>query len=256
MAARRAPRLLVALALAACSLGEDSPALDGEVPSTQTTTAETTTTRPTTTTTRPACPEVDLAPSERGKVQRSVDVDGDGRADVAQTFPNELATVTLVIELAAGGGATLELEVDEGSDPARLGGADVDRAGGEELWLRVGSGAATLILGLYRLDGCDLEVVRYPNGDPVELPIGGSVANVAGAECAPGREAVDDPEADLVVYEGRLITSPEADEYEVTVTEHRLADGVLTPSPNGPRTERTKPDLGIVAGFHCGDIDV
>jgi hypothetical protein len=256
MPGRRASVLLVAVALAACSLGEDSPALDGEIPPGVTTTTETSTTRPNTTTTRAACPDVELATSEAGTAERPVDADGDGEVDVAQSFPNDDGTISLVVDLAAGGGAREVLASDDGFPTALLGGADVDGDRGDELWLRVGSGAATLILGLYRLDGCDLEVVTYPNGDPVELPIGGSVANVAGAECASGRESVFDEEADLVVYEGRLVPGGAADEYEVTTTEYRLEDDVLTPSPDGPHTETSHPDLGVVAGFQCGDLAV
>jgi len=247
--------LLIAVALAACSLGEDSPALEGEVPPSETTISEpsTTTTRPTTTTS-PACPEVERATSDEGEVERALDADGDGEEDVAQMFADDDGTRSLVVGLSAGGGA-VEVLPDVGEEVALLGGADVDGDGSDELWLRVGSGAATVVLALYQLEGCRLEAVVFPNGDRVELPIGGSVANVVGAECASGRESVVDREADLLVYEGRLVPGA-ADEYEVTTTEHRLDRAVLTPSPDGSRTETSQPDLAVVAGFRCGDLDL
>jgi hypothetical protein len=237
------------LAPVACSRGSDDPTLQGEVP---TTSATTTTTRPTTTTTTgPACPAVDRYTGEAGLAEHRADVDGDQRTDVAQSFPTAGADdrVTLLVDLAAGGGATTEVDSEPGFPAALLGPSVLERDDHQELlWVRVGAGASTVIVGLYWFDDCGLAPVTFPGGEPVELPVGGSVGSVAGAECGSER----DPDADLLVREGRL----DGDEYEITTTEHRYADGRLTPSPGvEPSVSRTD-DPSTAARFRCGDVEL
>ncbi len=233
-----------------CSSSGDDPTLAGDVPTTASTTS---TSRPETTTSAPACPSVFPAADEVGLVERAADVDGDGRSDRVQSFPltgEGAARVALLVDLAAGGGGRVDLEAQPGLAPALLGATALDQQDPQHLlWVRVGAGASTVIVGLYRLDGCELAPVRRPNGDPVELPVGGTVRTLAGAECGSGL----DPEADLVVYEGR---SADGDAFDVTATEHRYADGVLSPSPDvDPVTERTD-DPARYGRFRCGDVEL
>jgi hypothetical protein len=233
-----------------CSRGDDAPALVGDVPTTASTT---TTTEPAPPTTAPAaCPPVDRAPEGDGAVERRADVDGDGRPDLVQSFPTPGRTgrVTLLVELAAGGGAALELESEREPSTALLGTAIVERVDRRHLlWVRVGGGASTVVVGLFWLDGCALGPVVDPSGDPVELPVGGSVRSVAGAECG----SLLDPQADLLVYEGRSV---DGREYAVTVSEHRYEGGTLTPSPEAaPRTDTTD-DPTQASRFRCGDVEL
>ncbi len=233
----------------ACSTGDDDPTLVGEVPTTVSTTA---TTVRATTTTAPACPMVSASTAD-GTVEHEGDVDGDGRRDLVQSFGSDgdgPATVTLLVQLAAGGGATLEVGSAGGAAVELLGTAAVDRVDGRHLlWVRVGAGAASTVVGLYWFDDCELAPVELPNGDPVELPIGGTVRTVAGAECGSRL----DPEADLILYEGR---SNDGDRYDLTVTEHRYADGLLTPSPDSePVRERTD-DPSRASRLRCGDVEL
>jgi hypothetical protein len=117
------------------------------------------------------------------------------------------------------------------------------------LWVRVGAGAASTIVGLYHLDGCGLAEVTFENGDPVQLPIGGTVGTVTGAECASGI----DTEADLLVRQATLLTNQR---YEVVTTEYRWEDGVLTLSPvSAPAVTQTD-DPEAIAGFECGDLQL
>jgi hypothetical protein len=244
--------VLAATSLAAtiaCSRESDDPTLQGEVPTTASTT---TTTRPTTTTTTgPACPAVDRHTGEAGVAEHRADVDGDRRTDVAQSFPTADGDdrVTLLVDLAAGGGATVEVDSEPGFPAALLGLSIVERDDRQQLlWVRVGAGASTVIVGLYWFEDCALAPVTFPDGEPVELPVGGSVGSVAGAECGSQR----DPEADLLIREGRL----DGGEYEITTTEHRYADGRLTPSPGvEPSVSRTE-DPSTAARFRCGDVEL
>jgi hypothetical protein len=192
-----------------------------------------------------------VASAEDDTVEHEGDADGDGRPDLVQSFGSDgdgPTTVTLLVQLAAGGGATLDVEAEGDAAAELLGTAVVDRLDGRHLlWVRVGAGAASTIVGLFWFDDCELAPVELPNGDPVELPIGGTVRTVAGARCG----SLLDPEADLIVYAGR---SADGDEYEVTATEHRYADGVLTPSPESePVTERTD-DPSEASRLRCGDV--
>jgi hypothetical protein len=236
--------------MASCSSGDDDPTLTGDVPTTRRTT---TTTEPAPTTTQgPACPPVETAHGEDGLVERRADVDGDGRDDLVQSFraPEGAAQVTLVVELAAGGGAALDLESARDAPTELLGTAVVERLDGRHLlWVRVGAGASTVVLGLYWLDRCDLRPVVLPNGDPVEVPVGGSVRSVSGARCG----SLLDPQADLIVYEGR---SDDGRQYELTVSEHRYDDGVLTPSPEADPSTETTNDPSEASRFRCGDVVV
>ena len=242
--------LVVALCLAAgCSRGDDDPTLAGEVPSSSSTT---TTTIRETTTTAAACPEVEPAVERDHRVEHDGDVDGDGQVDLVQSFPtsDDATTVTLLVQLAAGGGATLELESEHDLPTALLGTSVVERLDPAHLlFVRVGTGASTVVVGVYWLDGCTLAPVELPNGDPVELPIGGSVRSVSGARCG----SLLDPGADLIVYEGR---SSDGREFELRVTELRYDAGVLTPSPEAPPRTETTHDPSEVSRLRCGDVEV
>ena len=243
--------MAAALVLLGCRSADDGT-LEGEVP--RTTSSSTTTTDPAdaTTTTAPACPAVERHAAGGGVAEDEGDVDADGAVDFVQSFPTETGrSVTLLVDLAAGGGASTEVGAGDDFPVALLGAEVVDaRADGRALlWVRVGAGASTTILGLYHLDGCTLAAATFENGDSVELPIGGTVGTASGAAC--GSDI--DPAADLLVYEATLISGRE---YEVVTTEYRWEDGMLVTSPEGaPTVERTD-DLTDVAGFRCGDLSL
>ena len=63
-----------------------------------------------------------------------------------------------------------------------VGGADAGGDAAEEIWVRVGSGASSTILALFRFRECELVAVTL-NGEPAELPVGASVANTSGVTC-------------------------------------------------------------------------
>ena len=148
---------LVFVASAACSTDGDDPALDGAVPTTDADATSSSTSRPSTATTARACPSVERARDLEGLVDQVGDVDGDGRPDIVQSFPED-DHVTLLVDLAAGGGATTEIAASEDTAVELLGTEVLDAAhdGREVLWVRVGAGASTTVLGLHHLRGCSL----------------------------------------------------------------------------------------------------
>jgi hypothetical protein len=237
--------------VAACSRGDD-PTVEGDLPTTEPSEATTSTTRATSTTIEAACPPVERYVGDEDTEDEG-DVDGDGRADFVQSFPTstDSTTVTLLVDLAAGGGALVELPSEHLAPTILLGTEVLDaRADGREvLWVRVGAGASTTILGLYHLDGCSLEPATFENGDLVELPIGGTVGTASGARCG----SLADPAADLLVFESTNISGRE---YEVVTTEYLWQDGQLVRSQDGAPTVTRSDDLSEVTGFRCGDLSL
>jgi hypothetical protein len=246
-AAGAAIAVLVVLA-AACSRGGDDPTLNGDVPDVETSdTTSSTSSSITSTTVGAACPAVERVRNREGLVEQSADVDGDRAADVVQSFPDG-DHVTLLVDLAAGGGATARLRPSEDVPVALVGAAVLERLDGRDvLWVRVSAGASTTVLGLYHLEGCSLEAATFQNGEPVELPIGGTVGTASGARCG----SLMDPEADLLVYEATLI---DEHEYEIVTTEYRWQDGQLVLSPEGAPTVARSDDPSAAAGFECGGV--
>jgi hypothetical protein len=238
----------VALLAVGCRSADDGT-LEGDVP--DTTSTSTTTTDPTDapTTTAPACLAVERHDVGPGVAEAEGDADGDGAPDFIQSFPTDKGdVVTLLVDLAAGGGATTEIPTDD--FPVALLGAEVLDAREDDravLWVRVGAGASTTILGLYHLDGCSLEAATFENGEPVQLAIGGTVGTASGAAC--GSDI--DPAADLLVYEATLISGRE---YEVVTTEYRWQAGQLVLSPETAPAVARSDDLAEVGGFRCGDL--
>ncbi|MFL6206274.1 MAG: hypothetical protein ACJ739_13085 [Acidimicrobiales bacterium] len=234
--------------LSACSTGDDDPTLDGAIPTTRVTeTTSSSSTSTTSTTAAAACPPVERAHDREGVLEQPADVDGDGQPDVVQSFPDG-DHVTLLVDLGAGGGARTEIASREEAAVGLLGAEVLDPHDAREvIWVRVGAGASTTVLGLYHLDGCTLVAATFENGDPVEIPIGGTVGTASGARCG----SQTDPDADLLVYEATLITGRE---YEIVTTEYRWEDGQLARSPKSAPGVSRSDDLSQASAFECGDL--
>ncbi|MGQ0833169.1 MAG: hypothetical protein ACT4OV_15990 [Microthrixaceae bacterium] len=197
--------------LAACGGGSDAPAS-----TTTSTTVSTTSTVPTTTTKpTPACDSVSVPAGATSVAEASGDLDGDGATDTLRSYLLGDAEWHLQVALAADGGADLVVTTGGVDAVTVLGGADVDGDGGDELWARTGSGASATILGFARFRDCALERVTSPGGEPIELPIGGTVGTASGAACGSGVGSA----ADLTVYTASNI---EGSAYEITATAYEL----------------------------------
>jgi hypothetical protein len=240
---------LVALVIG-CANDDDNGALEGDVPEVESTTTTTRDTSPSSTTTTAACPPVEASGDVDGATKQEADVDGDGQPDVVRSF-SDGDHVTLLVELAAGGGAAAEIAASDTTAVALLGAEVLDARfdGRDVIWVRVGSGAATTILGLYHLEGCALEAATFDDGQPVQLPIGGTVATASGARCGSRL----DPEADLLVYDASSVNGTE---YEITTTEYRWEEGMLVPSPVSAPTVSQSDDPSEIVGFRCGDLSL
>lgn len=213
------------------------------------TTAGPSTTSETTTTTSATSPCASAAavPSDASTLTEEVaDVDGDGRADAIRTFLAE-DTWVLQVEVAAGGGAELALGPGDQGGVGLVGGADVDGDGRAEIWVRVGSGASTVILGLVRFQDCGLARVTLGSGQPVELPVGGSVGATAGVECR-----ADEEDADLTTF---AAFHRDGLRYEVTATQWALEGAVLVERTSSTRElQADDPDFVRATTFTCHDL--
>lgn len=198
----------------------------------------------TTTPTDPACPAPD-APEPEDAL--SADVDGDGAADEVGIL-QQTGELVLRVDLAAGGRAALVLPTVGIDGSGLIGPADVDGDGAAELWVRTGSGASAAIVGLVRFVDCKLVQVNFQNGDPAELPVGGSVGTSAGLSC----EGSVDPAADLTTY---LAGNVGEETYEVTATEYTLDGTTLTQLGSATSTVTTSdPAFGRYVTFSCGNL--
>jgi hypothetical protein len=128
-----------------------------------------------------------------------------------------------------------------------VGWADVDGDGSPELWVRTGAGASTALLGLVRYDDdCQPQRVTL-DGQPAELPVGGSVTNAAGVSCGGNGEA-----ADVTAYSA---TSVDGETYEVAALRLRLEDDDLVEVGVDVLTiEASDPEFPRYASFTCGSL--
>jgi hypothetical protein len=239
MMLRRAALAAVVLLTAACGDTEDSSS------PTTTTTTSTSTTEPTTTTTpADACPGLTPHDATPDLTTGAADVDGDGAPDQLRAFGVGGDDFVLQAELAAGGGGELAVPGDGVTPVAVVGGADLDGDGRDEVWAKVGAGASATIIGLFRLDGCDLLRVTI-GGAPAELPVGGSVGTTAGVECTA---------TGLVAHSASNIGG---DTYEVTSTQYTLEDGTLVEGTGAASTVTAgEPAFEVASGFTCGDLEL
>lgn len=241
--------LVAALAAGGCGdddAGPETSTTTAAEPTT--TTAEPTTTSTSTTTSSAApCPTAVGVPADAAAVTEApADVDGDGADDQLRTFLLD-ETWVLQVEVAAGGGAELEMGQSGQGGMGLVGGADVDGDDRAEVWVRVGSGASTVIIGLVRFDECALARVTFEGGQPVELPAGGSVGATAGVECR-----ADDVDADLTTF---AAFHREDLRYEVTATQWALEGTVLVErSASTSEMDAEDPDFIRATTFTCHDL--
>jgi hypothetical protein len=241
---------VVVLASVGCGDDEASPPTSSSTTSVApTTTAAPTSTSeagPSTSAALP-CPATVSVPGDASAVTEATgDVDGDGADDVLRTFLQGDRWI-LQVEVAAGGGAELELGPSDQGGMGLVGAADVDGDRRDETWVRVGSGASTVILGLVGFVDCALVRVALDRGQPVELPVGGSVGATAGIECR-----AEDVDADLTTF---AAFHREEQTYEVTATQWALVDQVLVErSSSTSELEADDPDFLRATSFTCHDL--
>ncbi len=213
---------------------------------TTTTAPPTTTTAPPTTTTQPAatCPQGPTVPPDAAGTETiAADLDADGAPDAVSTYFSPGEDRWHVRVEWGGGGVTDEVIEDSfGAAPARpLGPFDVEGDGTPELFATVGSGASTVLVGLFDVAGCDLVRVTIA-GEAAVFPIGASVQNVSGLSCG--------PVGDL---DRLFATFVDEENYEGGFEPFTLSGSELTGGP-GDGAGFTPEEAGALAVLDCGDL--
>lgn len=245
----------LAIGLAACGDDDDDAATTTSTSSTTSTTeatstSATSTSEPTTSSTAGSQPCGDVGrPGPTGNVREAeADVDGDGRTDALVTY-SAGGNWHLRVELASSGSSDIVVgPMVAGGEVSPIGGVDLDGAGGDEVWARVGSGASATIVGLFRFVNCGLEPVNA--GDArAEFAVGASVGSTSGVECSRNAKGG----FDVVELSG---TSDDGRSYDVRATRYVLDDGTLTVAArSGPtRVAATSSGFDRYTSFRCGDL--
>lgn len=215
---------------------------------TTTTTAETTTSTTTTTTTTTTAPPTVCPVSPdlpAGTVTFAVvggDFDGDGNEDGMLTYQAGVDDWRLRIVFADGGGA--DSPIVEGEDfapPRPIGGFDIDGDGAEEVFVTVGSGASTILVGFFDVAACVAARITE-SGVPAAFPIGASIGNSSGIYCD-GAGTVERNFAQYVAD----------DEYEGGFAPYMLDGSMLTAFP-GDGAGFTADEAFALATLACGDL--
>lgn len=150
------------------------------------TTSSTTTTTLATVTTQAPPPDCALPalPIEATAISSTLDADYD-RDGVVDTFTTYLLGATWMarLELTDGDGDEATVEgTDVLTEVRPIGGHDLNDDGVPEIFVSVGAGAATQLVGLFGVDGCALHRINL-GGTAAVFPIGATVANVSGITC-------------------------------------------------------------------------
>ncbi|MFN2503785.1 MAG: hypothetical protein ABR540_06055 [Acidimicrobiales bacterium] len=244
--------LLAALLLGACGGDDGDSAASSTTVGAVTTVPALTVPAPTSTaapgTTKPGCADPAPEPGATDVTSGQADVNGDGRTDTVEVYrtgpPDEIASWHLRAELGGGGGADLVLQGDEPGPAAvaLVGPARVNGDASDEIWLRVGSGASTTLLGLFVFRACQLEAATL-GGLQAVFAVGGGVRFRSGLECT---------DAGLAVYEAEGEGSPA---YTGTTTVHRLNGATLTAGDGEPLSYNVAdPASGRYGTFTCGAL--
>jgi hypothetical protein len=170
------------------------------------------------------------------------DFDGDGSQDGVLTYQAGIDDWRVRIVFADGGGADSAIADGEDFAPPRpIGGFDVDGDGAEEIFLTVGAGASTILVGLYDVSSCVATRVTE-GGVAAAFPIGASIGNVSGLDC-PGDGSINRNFAQYIAD----------DVYEGGFAPYLLEGSVLTAFP-GDGAGFTADEAFALAALNCGDL--
>jgi len=131
-----------------------------------------------------ACPDDDPLAAATSVSEAALDIDGDGVDDAVGAGQVDGDWV-LVAELSTGGVAIGAVSDTGGPVAVRpLGGAPIDDEPGAELVVQTGAGAAAFLVGIHRLDGCELVALQL-GADAARFPVGATVTRADGVSCPP-----------------------------------------------------------------------
>jgi hypothetical protein len=186
-----------------------------------------------------------MSPDATDPTAIAVDLDLDGVADDVRTYftPGE-GRWRIRVEWAGGGATEQVIGDSSGGAPARaVGPHDVDGDGTPELFAIVGSGAATVLVGLYDVAGCELARVTL-DGEEVSFPVGATVQHASGLSCGPFGD-LDRLFADFVAD----------DTFEGGVEPFTLSGSELT-AGFGDGATFSAEEAGALAVFDCGTLQL
>ena len=251
----------MALLLAACSGGGGKAAKTGKTTTTKelappTTTLSASTLPPVTSATRTtaapvACPDSAQPDGAADVSSAQADVDGDGKPDTVKVYrlgpAAQIVSWHVRVERNGGGVADLALSgQNPGAGAVKLvGGANAAGDGSDEIFVRVGSGASTVLVEAFAFRNCRVEALTL-NGEPLVLGVGGSVTHQDGVECT---DADNDKSSDLVAYSAQ---STDGKAFRGTTKVYKLSGSTLTLSRTDDLTY-TVPDKQHT-GFTCGSL--
>jgi hypothetical protein len=197
-----------------------------------------------TTTVPSSCPEAPPAAADAIELTSvDTDVDGDGLPDVLSTYlvPSE-SRWHVRVAFGVGGSDDVSIVDSDMVAPARpIGGHDLDGDGTDEAFVTVGSGAATILVGLYDVAGCSLTRVTIDT-EPAVFPIGATVMNVSGLAC----NVVGDLDR---LFAQRV----DEDEFEGGFAPFTLSGSVLTPG-FGDGAGFSEAEAAALATLDCGTL--
>lgn len=195
------------------------------------------------------CPEeVGAAETETEPAQSSLmgDVDGDGELDsisIRSFLDSEPGCQAVLTVLSSDSVLSVPIEQEGvdlggGAPPSLLGVADIDGRSGNEIIVRLVSGASTEFTGVYSAEAGTLERLPVRGGEFGDLfPSGGSVGHFEQSDCAGAgtvmiATAVPDGARYLVrraefVFDGEAFARDRSASSEVTVSADELASGAV-----------------------------
>jgi hypothetical protein len=189
------------------------------------------------------CPVLDpIPPGSVSFAPVAADFDGDATVDDLVTYTTGDQQWRIRVTFADGGGAdALIADAEDFAPPRPIGGYDIDGDGTDEVFLTVGSGASTILIGFF--DVADCVATRITEGGvPAVFPIGASVGNVSGVSCP----VVGEIHRNFAQYVAE-------NDYEGGFEPFVLDGAVLTAGP-GDGAAFSAEEAFTLAVLDCGDL--
>ena len=189
----------------------------------------------------PACPDDDPLVGAVSVSEVALDIDGDGIDDEVRAAEVDGDWV-LAATLSTGGVAVGPVGATGGPVDVRpLGGVPIDDEPGSEVVVQAGAGAATILVGVHRLDGCALVPLRL-GADEARFPVGATVTRTDGVSCP--------PDGGLVHRSGESL---DGITYDVVAVTYRIdGDDLVEVSRQTTAVGPDDPAFGDLARLDCG----
>jgi len=186
------------------------------------------------------------------------DFDGDGASDQITVYATGIASDPWHVRVDTAAGESLDSsmgpDVLTGANVGPLGGADADGDGAsDELFIVIGAGASSTIVGIYNRVGCEIAPVTL-NGSRVGFPVGGSIGNIGGLECidADGSGTTDS----IIAWSGSADFDAGEGQYVIEGVEYRLAGVQLEQVGTRALTANISQADFVYGSLTCGSVSL